>query len=383
MKCFWAFSTFAIGGPQRRFANIVEQLGSDWHHVVTAMDNNYDAELLLGENVSYTRCPLPIEKTRSLSRANMRNFSDALEETKPDLLLTSNWGTIEWRLANRKTHVPHIHFEDGFGPDEAADARNWKRNLTRRWLFSRRATGHNRFAFVAPSKTLGEIFENDWRIPPSRLFVIPNGVDARRFAAIEPPGDRLVPTIGAIGALRPEKRFDRLLRVFAELRKTHRAALLIVGDGPQEEELKSLASDLGIEKEVLFTGAVADVAQTLKLMDIYAITSDTEQMPISLIEAMAAGLPVAGSDVGDIGDMLSCEGGQFLNRPDDEEALVRALGQLLDDHELRAHLGAANAAKAAAAYSSDKMVNSYRVLFEAIANGAVAGQRPYDAQEAS
>lgn len=372
MKCFWAFSTFAIGGPQRRFASIAEQLGPDWHHVVTAMDNCYDAELLLSDNVSYTRCPLPVEKSRSLSRANMRRFADALVETEPDLLLTSNWGTIEWRLANRKPQIPHIHFEDGFGPDEATGGRNWKRNLARRWLFSRRASGHDRFAFVAPSKIMSEIFEDDWRIPSSRLFVIPNGVDIRRFASIESPGDRLVPTIGAVGALRPEKRFDRLLRVFAEVRKTHRAALLIVGDGPLKNELTALAGELGVADEVLFTGAVADVAPALKLMDVYAITSDTEQMPISLVEAMAAGLPVVAPNVGDIGEMLSAENKRFTHSPESEKELVHSLVTLLDDHQLRASLGGANAAKAAGAYSVEKMAARYQVLFEAVANGAYA-----------
>ena len=372
MKCFWAFSTFAIGGPQRRFISIAEQLGPDWHHVVTAMDNCYDAELLLSDAISYTRCPLPVEKSRSLSRTNTRRFADALVETNPDLLLTSNWGTIEWRVANRKPQIPHIHFEDGFGSDEAAGGRNWKRNLARRWLFSRRATGHDRFAFVAPSKTMGEIFEQDWRIPPNRLLVIPNGVDIRHFASIEPPGDRRVPTIGAVGALRPEKRFDRLLRIFATVRKTRPVALMIVGDGPLLDELKALACALGVADDVLFTGAMSDVAPALKQMDVYAITSDTEQMPISLVEAMAAGLPVVASDIGDIDAMLADESRRFTHDPVDEEGLVLSLTRLLDDHQLRATLGAANAAKAATHYSMEKMTAHYKAMFEAVVNAPSA-----------
>ncbi len=372
MKCFWAFSTFAIGGPQRRFADIAEQLGPDWHHVVTAMDNVYDAELLLNDDISYTRCPLPVEKSRSFSRTNIRCFADALEETRSDLLLTSNWGTIEWRIANRRTHVPHIHFEDGFGPDEATSGRNWKRDFARRWLFSRRATGHDQFAFVAPSKTMGAVFEKGWRIPAERLLVIPNGVDIRRFASIEPPGDRRVPTIGAVGALRPEKRFDRLLRVFAEVRKTHRAALLIVGDGPLLDELKSMAAELGVAGDVVFAGALADVAPALKLMDVYAITSDTEQMPISLVEAMAAGLPVVAPVVGDISDMLPDEGRRFTHGPKDEEGFAQSLIQLLEDYQLRSALGAANAAKAAGQYSIEKMTARYEAVFEAVAHAPSA-----------
>lgn len=367
MKCFWAFSSFAVGGPQRRFVNIAEQMGADDHHIVTAMDGCYDAEMLLSDRISYTRMPLAIEKTPGISRTNIRGFADALADTAPDLLLTSNWGTIEWRLANRKSKIPHLHFEDGFGPDETTDGRSRKRNLTRRILFSRLATGHGQFSFVAPSQTLGEIFEDEWRVPANRTEIIPNGVNIRRFASIEPPGNRATPVIGAVGALRPEKRFDRLLRIFAEVRKKMRATLLIVGDGPLAGELRQQAGDLGVAEDVIFTGAQADVAPFLRRMDVFAMPSDTEQMPISLVEAMAAGLPVVASNVGDIRGILSAENKRHAYYAEDEKNMTRAILKMLCDHELRATLGAANAAKAAREYSLDAMTRRYRALFDAVA----------------
>ncbi len=367
MKCFWAFSSFAVGGPQRRFISIAEQLGADYHHVVTAMDDCYDAEMLLSDRISYTRCPLAVEKNGAISRGNVRRFADALEETEPDLLLTSNWGTIEWRIANRKAKIPHLHFEDGFGPDESEDARNKRRNLTRRILFSRLATGHGQFSFVAPSETLGEIFEEEWRVPADRTAIIPNGVNIRRFASIEPPGDRTVPVIGSVGALRPEKRFDRLLRVFAEVRKKTRATLLLVGEGPAADDLQQEARDLGVAEDVIFAGAQKDVAPFLRRMDVFAMTSDTEQMPVSLVEAMAAGLPVVASNVGDVRAMLSAKNRQFAYYAEDEKNMARAIDAMLGDHELRASLGAANAAKAAREYSLETMTDRYRALFESVA----------------
>ncbi len=367
MKCFWVFSSFAVGGPQRRFISIAEQLGGDYHHVVTAMDQCYDAEALLNERISYTRCPLPVEKNGAMSRANIRRFGEALEETDPDLLLTSNWGTIEWRVANRGAKIPHLHFEDGFGPDESADASNKKRNLTRRILFSRLATGHGQFSFVAPSQTLGDIFEEEWRVPESRTAIIPNGVNIRRFASIEPPGDRTVPVIGSVGALRPEKRFDRLLRVFADVRKKTRATLLIVGDGPMAGDLRREAEDLGVSEDVIFAGAQADVATFLRRMDVFALMSDTEQMPVSLVEAMAAGLPVVASNVGDVRAMLSPENRRFAYYAEDETNMARAVCTMLGDHEMRAAFGAANAAKAAREYSLETMTDRYRALFDSVA----------------
>ncbi len=367
MKCFWAFSSFAVGGPQRRFVSIADQLGDDYHHIVTAMDECYDVEMLLGERISYTRCPLTVEKNGAISRANIRCFADALEEAEPDLLLTSNWGTIEWRIANRKAKIPHLHFEDGFGPDESAHTRNKKRNLARRILFSRLATGHGQFSFVAPSHTLGDIFEEEWRVPADRTAIIPNGVNIGRFASIEPPGDRSIPVIGSVGALRPEKRFDRLLRVFSKVRQKTRATLLIIGDGPLAGDLRQQARDLNISEDVIFAGAQADVAPFLRRMDVFALTSDTEQMPVSLVEAMAAGLPVVASNVGDIRDILSAENRRFAYYAEDEKNMARAISTMLRDHRCRASLGAANAAKAALEYSLETMTHRYRALFESVA----------------
>ena len=265
MKCFWAFSSFAVGGPQRRFVSIAEQMGAEYHHIVTAMDGCYDAEMLLNDRISYTRMPLPIEKTAGISRANIRCFADALADAAPDLLLTSNWGTIEWRLANRKSKTPHLHFEDGFGPDETAEGRSRKRNLTRRVLFSRLATGHGQFSFVAPSQTLGEIFEDEWRVPAKRTQIIPNGVNIRRFASIEPPGNRATPVIGAVGALRPGEALRPVAAHFRRGSKTYPRDLADCRRRTAGGRLTTAgARSWRCVEDVILTGAQADVAPFLR-----------------------------------------------------------------------------------------------------------------------
>ena len=369
MKCLWAFSTFAVGGPQRRFASLVDALGPDYSHVVFAMDGDYEAESLLNETVCWRRIEAPAEDSSFVSRANVKTFRRLLAEAAPDLLLTSNWGTIEWRLANRTAKVPHIHFEDGFGPDEAGGRRRWKRDAARRLLFSSMATGHSRYAFVAPSTELADLLTRVWRAPAARVRLIPNGVDVSHFAAVQGELHETF-VIGTVGALRPEKRIDRLLRVFAAVRQEWGAELLIVGDGPSRSALETMAKDLSIEAAVTFAGAQDDVAPFLKRMDVFAITSDTEQMPISVVEAMAAGLPVVGADVGDIKMMTAETNRWFIHHPIDERAMTRSLGQLLGDCDLRQTLGEENAVKAAAAFSLERMTTAYRELFDAVARKA-------------
>ena len=108
--------------------------------------------------------------------ANLRRFRAALREIAPDLLVTSNWGSIEWALARIGTGVPHLHMEDGFGPEERA--RQMPRRVLARRLLLRRAT------VVLPSRLLWRIATEIWRLPQSRLRLLPNGVDRRPLRAL-------------------------------------------------------------------------------------------------------------------------------------------------------------------------------------------------------
>ena len=365
LRILWAFSTFGVGGPQRRMTTLAEALGDGYAHAVTAMDGRYEAEDTLGDGVAYRRLELPVAKGGFVSVANLRTFRRALRDEAPDLLATCNWGCIEWLIANRGARaVPHVHFEDGFGPDERADAQNVKRLWTRRLAFRK-----GRTAFIAPSRVLEAAFTGPWRVPAPRVHLIPNGVDVTRFD-LPARAPRSPLTIGTVAALRAEKRLDRLIGAFRRAALPD-ARLLIVGDGPERAALEAAAEGL----PVTFAGAQADVVPWLAEMDAFAMSSDTEQMPIGLVEAMAARLPVAATDVGDTASMVAPEG-RSLIVPTDEAALADALRKLGTDPALRARLGEANRARAVAAFSLDAMRDRYDALFRQMAGRggeAVAG----------
>ena len=208
MHLFWAFSTLALGGPQRRCVTLVDALGPEFRHSFHAMDGCYDALEELAPGVVANRVEAPMVKGGLLSRENLNRMRGLLADTRPDLLLTSNWGCIEWLAANKgRTALPQIHFEDGFGPDERPDQQNLKRVWARRAFFQKRE-----LRFVAPSNVLAEVFHRDWWVKNERVSLIPNGVDCTRFANLE-RGVRPV-TIGTVAALRREKRIDRLIEAF-------------------------------------------------------------------------------------------------------------------------------------------------------------------------
>src|SRR5690606_2840984 len=129
----------------------------------------------------------------------IRAYRDEIRRLKPDLMLTYQWGAIEWALANRFSPLcPQVHLESGFGAEEA-DRRVWRR-VGRRRL----ALGHVR-AVVAPSTTLAAIAERDWWVPRDRIRYIPNGVDCEKYARppvegavpgfVKQPGEKIVGTL--------------------------------------------------------------------------------------------------------------------------------------------------------------------------------------------
>ncbi len=363
------FSTFAIGGPQRRFIQIANAFGSHYRHTIISMDGRIDAADLLAQDLRFAIHTLPVKKGGGLSVGNLHRIAGTIRSLRPNLLLTYNWGAIEWVLANRLPGaVPHLHFEDGFGPEEACG-----RQLRRR-VWTRRLCIGGQTAVVVPSRTLAAIARETWRIPPKRLAYIPNGIELSRFAGAAPmplpiPPDRLV--IGSVGALRAEKSLGRLLRLLDAVRDLP-VVLAVCGEGPERARLEAEARRLQLSDRVYFTGHCADPAPAYAAFDLFALTSDTEQMPYSVIEAMAAGLPVLATDVGDVRHMLAPDHARDCTAaPDDEAGLALKLCHMIECKGARTQIGSANQSHARAHFGIDTMLAAYDRLFRAKIGEAV------------
>ncbi len=195
-----------------------------------------------------------------------------------------------------------------------------------------------------------------------------NGVDIPRFSHAVPEAERVFAKkpgeliIGTCAALRPEKNLGRLIRAFAASRPQN-ARLVICGDGSERAGLEAVARANGVADLCLFTGYLSRPELALANFDVFAMSSDTEQMPYGLLEAMAAGLPVAATDVGDIKSMVAEDNRQFIVNLADEAALTGALRTLLRNGELRKTLASANQAKAKAEFSIETMIEAYDWFF--------------------
>lgn len=360
------FSTFAVGGPQTRFTSIANALDGKYRHSVLAMDGNHAAKVGLDPKVDCKFEVMPVVKSGGVSLANLRNARGVLRRLRPNLLCSYNWGAIEWSLANWLSPVcPQIHIEDGFGPDESPDRQQWRRAAMRRLFLSRCVH------VIVPSRVLYNVAVEKWRLAESRMLYIPNGIDCERFSAAPDAalmsqlglseGDLVV---GTVAALRPEKNLARLLRVFAALPPEHSAKLVIVGDGPERAGLENEAARLAVAQRVVFTGALAAPERILGRFDVFALSSDTEQMPNSVLEAMASGLPVVATDVGDLKRMLAPDNASFVFPVRNEAEMVQGLALLLSDTSVRKRVGNQNRKKVRAEYSLAKMVSRYDEVFE-------------------
>jgi glycosyltransferase involved in cell wall biosynthesis len=330
------FATFAVGGAQARFAAIANRFGRRWRHAIVAMDGNTTCRERLSPQLDVLFPNVGVRKGDTLD--NVRHFRAALKALQPDLLVTGNWGSIEWAMANLLPHaIPHLHIEDGFGPEER-DRQIRRRVLMRRLVLRRSAV-------VVPSRVLWQLATRVWRLDPRRVRHVPNGIDLSRFG--------------------PQERHDGMVigTVAALLAGDLPASMVIVGDGPERGSLEGLAAELGVAGRVRFAGHKVQPAKEYAGFDVFALSSDTEQMPLSVLEAMAAGLPVAATDVGDVRDMLAEANGPYVVQKDDA-AMAEALRRLLTNPDLRLRLSVANRTKAERDYDQERMFATYAEVFD-------------------
>jgi glycosyltransferase involved in cell wall biosynthesis len=205
-------------------------------------------------------------------------------------------------------------------------------------------------AVVANSNSVVHSLTHDDRVDPARVTLVPNFVDDAAFQAPDEPLRRRlvrelgVPEdgrlIGIIASLRPIKNHDILIRALALLiRDVPEAHLVVVGDGESRTSLESLAGELHVREHVTFTGVRSNAPNLHHLFEVSVLCSRTEGFPNSVVEAMAAGRPVVGTDVVGIRDAVSHEETGLLVPPGDPAALAAALRRLLSDRGLARRMG--------------------------------------------
>lgn len=204
-------------------------------------------------------------------------------------------------------------------------------------------------AFIGVAKSHGEFLVNFERFPPRKVFVIPNGVDTKRFrpdsACRESIRDELglssrTKLIGIVAALRPEKNHSLFVRAAVKIR-THvpEAHFLIVGEGPEREKIANQIESSGASGFIHLLGNRSDTPRVLSALDVFALTSLNEASPVSILEALSCQVPVVASDVGSVSESVINHWNGFTYSLDSEHLLVERIVQLLNDSDLSSELG--------------------------------------------
>jgi glycosyltransferase involved in cell wall biosynthesis len=210
------------------------------------------------------------------------------------------------------------------------------------------------------------------RMEPGRVRVIENGIQVREIESAAALDRDIVAfcrqrsvVIGAIGRLSPEKGFDVLLRAAAlVLPSLPGAGLVILGEGPERRRLDALVCDLGLAGRVLLPGYQAEARSYLRLFHVFALPSLTEGLPITLLEAMAAGVAIVATRVGGVPHALDQGRGGTLVGPNDAGTLAEAILGVLSNPEAAAPLAAHARAQVPARFSSQAMAARYLELYQ-------------------
>src|SRR4051794_1360484 len=241
--------------------------------------------------------------------------------------------------------------------------RGWRQVALARFLL-RRAT------VAAVSDDIRSIMVDGRWSPARQVRTIVNGIELERYRPGQGrgevrrefgwPDDRFV--AGIVARLSPEKDHSTLLRAFA--RAPEGAQLAIIGDGPLRAELEAQVGAPGLGGRCRFPGERSDVPRLLPALDAFVLSSTSEGTPLTLLEAMAAGLPTVTTRVGGMPAAIQEGETGLLVPPADSGAMAEALARLARDPALRRRMGDAGRRRAEEAYNVERMVRDYEQLYE-------------------
>jgi glycosyltransferase involved in cell wall biosynthesis len=277
-----------------------------------------------------------------------------------------------------------VHVRNGWAWPDAAAA--WLLALRRgRLVFSfhgwdrvgrlprRRAFLYRQLARITPalatiSAETARQFADEAGIPPGRFTVLDSGIDVDRF---RPAGGPRAPgplVLGCVGRLDPIKAHDVLIEAFALALDggTRDLELRLIGDGPARADIERLVAERGLSDRVRMLGMRLDIPEQLRELDLFVLSSRREGKPISIMEAMATGLPTIATRVGSVEELLGDGPAGLLVEPGDAGGLARAIAALADDGGARSRLAAEARRIAVERLSVDRMAEQYAAFYEKI-----------------
>ncbi len=353
--------SFEVGGLENMLVNLINAMDCNrFSHSIYVFCNKVQA---LGKIKSGNASTIVVKRIFPNDPTIIFRLAHAIRKGKPDIVCTYNWSGIDGIIAAKSAGVKTIiHSEHGFNIGEIHRQKK-RRILARRFLFKYCDK------VITVSKTLERWLTEIVGIEDAKITYIPNACDTNKFF----PGKELEKrkkwgigeddiVIGTVGSLKELKNQKTLIEAFTQISRTD-LKLLIVGDGPERERLEDLTSSLGAKDKIIFTGIVSDTACFYRAMDIFVLPSLAENAPSALLEAMATGLPIIATDVGDVRYMLDDTKGGIIVRPKDARAITDGINCFLDRPSLAKEKSNFVRKRVKELFDLDRMIKTYEKLY--------------------
>lgn len=282
--------------------------------------------------------------------AALRQITVLLKELQPDLVAThSNKAGFLGRLAAAKLGLPAVHTSHGFlfgGRKQTLSGRFYR--------FLERYAAAKGSLVIAVSQSEYDLALRLRVLEPEKMVVIHNGLPDLHGDLIARPQAEPAQLI-MVARLAQPKDPQTLIRALAGIKELP-WRLKVAGEGPLQQDSQNLAAELKLQERVEFCGMCSDVAQLLAESALFVLSSEREGFPISILEAMRAGLPVVASRVGGVAEAVVGDQTGLLFEAGDSASLQRCLKKLIADPQLREKMGRAGRQRYLERFTLDQMV---------------------------
>ncbi len=360
------------GGLENGLVNIINRMPPDRydHHIVCLTHATNFANRVQNPSVSVHQ----LHKREGHDFRMYRRFLALVGSLKPDIIHTRNFGTLEMQLLGlRRWRAARVHGEHGRDMfDLHGDHKGY--NRFRRFM--------SRFIdrYVTVSKDLQQWLIDTVGIDASKITQIYNGVDQQRFQPLREKRRERFPdplrgtdtvlfgTVGRLAAVKSQKTLVDAFADLCELRpeQRERLGLVLVGEGPMQDELEALVARRGIADRCWFAGDRDDVDRLLPELDVFVLPSLNEGISNTVLEAMASGLPVIATRVGGNPELVIDGENGFLIPVEDVDGLAVRMDELLRDSDLRQRMGSAGRSRIEDRFNWDHTVRAYTAIYESL-----------------
>lgn len=341
---------FSVGGAENMVYELVKNIDKEQFDVTVLCymrPNNVHTE----KQVEAFWPLIHLNQSGSITPVTVWRVMKAVRNTKPDVVHAHLGGAALgaiWSVLFRKNLVITVHAKPEGGFNRSKKSR----------FMVQKALRQGKTKMVAVSKENEMLLQQYYGLTDDRFTWINNGIDLHRFNRKEHKHFTLI----NVAQHDDNKNQAALIRCFAKLRnEVPDAKLLLLGDGPYHESLIQLADELGVADAVVFTGRVPNTEDYYSVSDLYVQTSFTEAMPLSVLEAMAAGLPVVSTNVGGLPDVVQDNG--LLIPPGDDEALYTAIKQIYTQGKEATQAMSRASLRIVQNYSSEHMARAYEKIY--------------------